>query len=225
MTTTVATVVTDVKDRLLIGTSTGEPDDTMLKRWVISSAKWAIGQLQPPKETTVSVTSGPSASHTADIVYFVANGHEMLLDSEWSKQGSTIKLHSHAAKPSDTLTIWSFTDPDIASDVTTFDTTCIFGTDWLEELITVMACMQAEQRRAFLAASADAGGHASSQRVLQDERNQLLAPYKQVRDEWLGMMGQRLAARAQFGDTALRTSPYSKFKNRSSKRNPLTGVG
>ena len=69
MATTVADVVTDLKDRLIVTTASSEPSDAALGRWVLASAKYAIGALQPPQESVVTATSGPSLSLTADIVY------------------------------------------------------------------------------------------------------------------------------------------------------------
>ena len=225
MATTVATVVTDVKDRMLVTAASSEPTDGMIGNWIRSAAKYAIGALQPPMETTVSVTSGPQASLTADQVYYVANDYEILLPVEWAKQGATIQLQPQAAASGDTIQVWYFLDPNITSATTEFDTTCIFGADWLEEAITLMACQQVEMRRSMVAPSADGTGHAAMIRVLQDERERLLTPYRRTRDTWVAEMDGRLQMRASLGNPAFRQSPYNKFRNRSMKTNRMTGIG
>ena len=224
MSTVVATVVTDIQNRLKVGSTTPEPDATMLGNWVRSAAKYCIGQCQPVKETTVTVTSGPQAALIADDVYYVANGHEMLLPSEWSKQGNAVVMQRQAARARDTLTVWYFLDPDITSATTTFDTTCIFGTDWLEEVITVMAMQQVEARLSNLAGSVDGQGHAAMYRVMQDERERLLAPHRDTRNQWFSRMDNRVMVRAQMGNLPYRESAYSRFKNRSAYGSDLTGV-
>lgn len=224
MATTVATVVADIRDRLKVGATAPEPTDAMLGNWVRSAAKYVIGQCQPVKETTVTVTSGPQAALVASEVYYVANGFEMLLPTEWAKQGSALVLQKQAAKARDTLTVWYSQTPDITAITTSFDTSCVFGPDWLEEVITVMAMQQVEARVSNISGSLDGNGHAQMYRVLQDEREKLIAPYRDVRNQFFGRMEQRVMARAQMGGMPYRESPYAKFKNRSGRVNRLTGI-
>lgn len=225
MATTVATVVADLKDRLIVTAASSEPTDVMLGNWVRASARYTFGALQPPTETTLTVTSGPQAALTADMVFYVANDYELLLPSEWSKQGAKIRVQPQAAETGDTLTVWYYAMPTIEAATTSFDTSCIFGDDWLEEVITMMAAVQVELRRSFVAPSADGQGHASMTRVLQDERERLLEPYRRVRNEWVRDMESRVQARVGFGDAQFRTSPHNKFRNRGRVINPGTGIG
>lgn len=224
MSTVVADVVTDLKDRLIVTSASSEPGDAVLGRWVLASAKYAIGALQPPKESVVTATSGPSLSLTADIVYYVAVEEELLLPVEWAKQGNTIQLQPQAAATGQKATAWHFTAPTLSSATTTFDTTCIFGPDWLEEVITMMTGVMVELRRSFTAPSADGTGHASMMRVLQDERDRLLQPYVRVRNAWAAEMDGRLQARANIGDRPFSKSAYSAFRNGSRWSNKATGV-
>ena len=225
MATTVATVVADLKDRLIVTAASSEPTDAMLGNWVRASARYTFGALQPPTETTLTVTSGPQAALTADMVFYVANDYELLLPSEWSKQGAKVRLQPQAAETGDTLTVWYYAMPTIEAATASFDTSCIFGDDWLEEVITMMAAVQVELRRSFVAPSADGQGHASMIRVLQDERERLLTPYRRTRDTWVAEMDGRLQMRASLGNPAFRQSPYNKFRNRSMKTNRMTGIG
>lgn len=224
MSTVVADVVTDLKDRLIVTSASSEPGDAVLGRWVLASAKYAIGALQPPKESVVTVTSVPSLSLTADIVYYVAVEEELLLPVEWAKQGNTIQLQPQAAATGQKATVWHFTAPTLSSATTTFDTTCIFGPDWLEEVITMMTGVMVELRRSFTAPSADGTGHASMMRVLQDERDRLLQPYVRARNAWAAEMDGRLQARANIGDRPFSKSAYSAFRNGSRWSNKATGV-
>lgn len=224
MSTVVADVVADLKDRLIVTAASSEPNDAALGRWVLASAKYAIGALQPPKESVVTVTSGPSLSLTADIVYYVAVEEELLLPVEWAKQGNTIQLQPQAAATGQKATVWHFTAPTLSSATTSFDTTCIFGPDWLEEVITMMAGVMVELRRSFAAPSADGTGHASMMRVLQDERDRLLQPYVRARNAWAAEMDGRLQARANIGDRPFSKSAYSAFRNGSRLLNKATGV-
>lgn len=225
MTTTVATVVADLKDRLIVTTAASEPNDAALGRWVLASAKYAIGALQPPTESVVPISAGPKLSLTADIVYYVAVEEEMLLPVEWAKQGNTIQLQPQAAPLGKVnATAWHFSAPALTSGTTTFDTTCIFGPDWLEEVITMMTGVMVELRRSFTAPSADGTGHASMMRVLQDERDRLLQPYVRVRNAWAAEMDGRLQARANIGDRPFSKSAYSAFRNGSRWSNKATGV-
>lgn len=224
MSTVVADVVTDLKDRLIVTSASSEPSDAVLGRWVLASAKYAIGALQPPKESVVTVTSVPSLSLTADIVYYVAVESELLLPVEWAKQGNTIQLQPQAATIGQKATVWHFTAPTLSSATTSFDTTCIFGPDWLEEVITMMTGVMVELRRSFTAPSADGTGHASMMRVLQDERDRLLQPYARARNAWAAEMDGRLQARANIGDRPFSKSAYSAFRNGSRWSNKATGV-
>ena len=225
MSTVVADVVTDLKDRLIVTAASSEPNDAALGRWVLASAKYAIGALQPPKESVVSIAVGPKLSLTADIVYYVAVEEELLLPVEWAKQGNEVRLQPQAAPLGRTkATVWHFTAPTLSSATTSFDTTCIFGPDWLEEVITMMTGVMVELRRSFTAPSADGTGHASMMRVLQDERDRLLQPYVRARNAWAAEMDGRLQARANIGDRPFSKSAYSAFHNGSRWSNKATGV-
>lgn len=223
MATLVADVVADVKHRLIIGTAATEPSDAYLGNWTRSAAKCAIGALQPPTLTTATVAAGPAVTVTADQVYYVAMRDKLLLPSEWEFQDTKVQLQRQVADTGDTATVWLFAGPVITSATTSIDTTCIFGTDWLEEVITLMVMEMVEVRRSQTSASGSDDKHISTARVLQDARDRLLKPYQEIRQGWVETMERRLQARAVMGDGAFRKSPWGNTRYRGRVINPNTG--
>lgn len=222
MASTVATIVSAIKDRLLIGALAQEPTDAMLTTWLRDAFKECVGDLKPIKRTSVSV-SGNTASLTADIVYYASDGIRTLYpDVEWGYDGASVYLEPGVTGGGG-LTLWYYVAPDFTG--ATIDTTCIFGTDWLEELATVMAGAQAYQRLAGVAPSQSESLAAAAQRVDWNDRIDRLYKWKKAEiDGWMQRMEMGYQRRAQLGDLPRRQTPYGRFQNDSSISNALTGA-
>jgi hypothetical protein len=223
MTSTLAELREDIKQRLLIGTTSQESDDMDIDNWLRDAFKFAIGVVPPVDETTVSVTSTPpTATLVADEVYYVANGPRILIAGEWEKQGGTLKFRRPAAQSGDTVQAWYFLDPDITSSTTSVDTSCTFGTDWLESVVIKMVMQEVEVRASNTAVSASAADHAGMVRVFQEQWLALLAPYQQRWAAWEARMERRLQQRLTFSDLPAKEHSAAGWRNRSRKI-PITG--
>ncbi len=215
MSSLVTDLVQDVRDRLILGASTQEPTDAMITTWVLSAFKSLIGTLPPVHEVVATVDADRQAAVTADQVFYVANGPHLLFASEWNKQNSMLIFQPSSVKDADVITAWCFLDPDITSDSTTVNTTCIFGTDWLESLAVLHAASRAMGRMANIAGEGDAAGYASWARVLDEEFKEMFTLYQNRWQGWNADMQQRIVDRARFGEAPPKQAPRANFVNKS----------
>ncbi len=215
MSSVITDLVTDVQDRLLLSTTGGQPSTDMLTRWILSAFKMLIGALPPIHEVVATVNADRQATVTADQVFYVANGPHLLFASEWNKQTSTLIFQPSSVKDGDDITAWCFIDPNITSDTTSVNTTCIFGTDWLEALVLLYASARAYGRMANVAGEGDAAGYAAAERVKDEEFQQQFTLYQNRWQGWNADMQQRIADRARFGEAPPRQAPRANFINKS----------
>lgn len=219
-------MATNIKNRLIVGATTQEPTTAMIELWLREAYKYAMGVIPCVKETTVAVATGHSVTLDADEVYYVSVGWQPLLPSEWQKQGDTLKLSPAAAAIGDTVQVWYYLKPviDTASTLT-IDSSCIFGPDWLEEVVMQFVEGMIETRMANTAGSADASGHAGMMRSFQEEWKALLTPQQVRFNEWKQARENAILARINFGDRQLKESPHAAFRNRSRIVHRNAGVG
>lgn len=229
MAVTVATLLTDVKDRLIAGSTGGEASDTMISRWIRMGYQEAIGQLSVVRETSVVVSgtdgerSGSLVTGT-DRVHYVKARFAMLYPNEWRKEGDTLLVDPSACGNGDAVTVWY--TPAIAIDIastTTIDTDSIFGDDWLSEIAVAHAIMQVYQRYGGLSIT-EGGGDAqiSNYRVLQQERGALYEGKRNALMVWHQERQEEWKFRPSTGDLAMQDHAYAHFDNASAIVNPLT---
>ena len=223
MATDISAAAVDIMDRLLIGGTAQEPTEAMLATWLRAAFKEQIGNLKPVVRAVLPVTRW-EADLVADQVFYVSDGLRTLFrDIEWGDDGQKVYLDT-SINP-DQITAWYFTDPGITASTDSVNTSCIFGGDWLEEIAKTMAMAQAYERIAGTAADQNEAQAASMLRVEWADKVERMYKWKRGEwDNWQSRMEQGMQRRAAMGDLPVRSTPYSNFVNKSSLRNPLTGV-
>ena len=221
----------DCKARLLTDATSAQPSDAQIVLWCIRAFKDLIGIVPPVTETTATVsTTAFTATVTADQIFFVATKSNLLLPSEWAKQTTTLHFKPGSVVKGDTVTYWRFnaalgSGPGVITDSsTTVDTSCIFGTDWLEEPATVLTVMQVMSRLAGVSTSGDGPNFMASYRVYQDEREKIIKNLQATWDRWYQSMVMAQNARISVGDLPLRESPGAGLRNESMIVNRLVAV-
>lgn len=230
MTTTLTTMRTRAKTRLNAASTSAEPDDATWLLWCIDAFKTCMGVVPPVTEATATVSSSAfSATVVADQVFFVAYKSDLLLPSEWSKSSTTLHFKPGSVDLGGTITYWRFnsaidnSSAALTDSSTSVNTTCIFGTDWLEPPATLMVMQRYFERMSSVNPSGDGPDYMATFRVYQDERDRILKPYVDTWNRWYGQMQAALQARVSLGDLPQREHAVHQFVNNSGIRNDLVG--
>jgi hypothetical protein len=228
MTTTVATVATEVQRRLRISTPGGsEPATATVADYIRLGFKHLIGLLPPIQETntTLSISTGEvlSASVTANRVFFVSTDEKLLVPGqEWNKSGNTLYFHRSVGNSADRISVWHTALFTIVTGTeATVNTTCIFGLDWLEELATLYAEMLALGELARNSGSASGPQHGAQYRAVEATYQEAFKQAKSLYEQWYAEKRDALQLRLASGDTPMVPNRLSALINRSEIR----GIG
>jgi hypothetical protein len=225
MASTVATVATNVKTRLGVGTggavgSSSEPTDSVVQGWVRDAFKQIIGSLNPILVTSDTIASRALTLATDRIFYVEVNQTPLVRGSEYGASPTALSFRDPALN-GETATIYYYAAIDCTGS--TIDTSCIFGDDWLENLATIMASQTVCLRLSNNANSQGPQDFASKFRVLEQDRQEQYQWHKSQRDEQMALFQQWQQARLQFGKRPLPESAMAGFRNRSRLINSLEG--
>lgn len=206
MTTTIATMSAAVESRLGVTAGSGnEPTDAQVKVYCNNAFQNLVGKLPPVVMGTGTITSRALTITTDRVFFVVANNFGILLPGvEWIRTTTGIRVIP-AVLNGETVNYWHFSTligngpAAISSASTTVNTTCIFGTDWLEELATVQAMMDVCAQLMNTAPSQSGADFGAMYRTFQDQYNQLFAQHSQLWQQWYAEKQQELNDRRMFG--------------------------
>lgn len=225
MTSTVATMATEVQRRLRIGTPGGsEPATATVADYIRLAFKHLIGILPPVVETntTLAISTGEvlTAAVTANRVFFVATFDKLLVPGqEWNKSGNTLYFHRSVGNSGDPISVWHTALFTIVTGTeATVNTTCIFGLDWLEELATLYAEMLALGELARNSGSASGPQHGAQYRATEQTYNLTFTQAKSIYEQWYAEKRDALGLRLASGDTPMVPNRLASLVNRSEIR-------
>jgi hypothetical protein len=226
MTSTIATLATEVENRLNMTRAGAEPTVAMLSDFLRLSFKDVIGVLHPIQHTTLTLGNAYSAALVHDKLYAVHASGVPLFTWEYSKSGDNVTVLSTAADRGETIQVWYYVAPTITTgSTTTVDTSCIFGDDWLEELAVIKASMEACLRQSALSASNSPTDYTVLYRTLGEQYDRVFAAhmtqFQMQKQDFQDERGQR----RDNGPDPVRYSGHVGFRNNSRKTNWATGAG
>jgi hypothetical protein len=179
--------------------------------------------LQPIFKASSTAITSDAVALTADrILYVMVDGLILLEGEEWhhGSSGATgIPRRYHGLTP----TVYYCKTPDLTA--ATIESTCIFGTDWLEGLVGLSTEVLMLERLSQTSASQGDDKQASMSRVMEQRRQVMEASMRQTRDMWVGNMETLLQRRLALGPRVRRESAWSGYKNEAHSENALTGTG
>jgi hypothetical protein len=226
MTSTIATLATEVENRLNMTHAGAEPTVAMLSDFLRLSFKDVMGVLPPVVHTTLTLGNAYSAALTHDRLFFVSASGVPLFPWEFSSSGANVQVQSTAADRAETIQVWYYVAPTITTgSTTTVETSCIFGDDWLEELAVIKASMEACLRQSALSASNSPTDYTVLYRTLGEQYDRIFAAHRATWDQWFGQKNMELQARSMNGPDPVRYSGHVGFRNNSRKTNWATGAG
>lgn len=230
-----ASVLTDlrdeVKDRINIGTGGAQPSDPQLLGFVTNAVKGLVGELPPVFEITDPLGSDLSMTiANSQRILFVQTAEYTLFDSEWMREADLpgIQLLGYAtARPNDKITAFYTKDHSNASELGAgtpqVETSCIFGVDWLEELILSDATISALR---YMTKRHGSGGGSVMGALLRVELDNRKERYQRLRDVWNGWneeMRTKQQERAAFAPPIRRNPLAGRLSPRGKRISRLTG--
>ena len=225
MTSTIATMATNIKNRLNVGTggavgTSAEPTDSVVQGWVRDAFKQLMGDLTPIAQTTASIAAGAATLANDRVFYVEVNQTPLLRGSEYGQTPTGLSFRDPALD-GETATIFYIDYPDVSG--ATVDTSCIFGPDWLEELATIKAAQEVCSRLANNSASQSPTDYAALYRTLGEQFNRLYTWHRKQLDDQLNLFNVWQQQRLQFGKRPLPESAYAGMTNLSKVSNDLLG--
>lgn len=226
MTSTIATLATEVENRLNLTHSGAEPSVALLSDFLRLAFKDVIGVLPPVLHTTLTLGNDYSAALTHDRLWFVSASGVPLFPWEFETSGANVVVQNTAAERDDTIQVWYSVAPTITTGSTaTVDTSCIFGDDWLEELAVKKASMEAAMRLSGVSPSNSGPDYLVLHRTLGEDYDRAFAAHRAEWDRWERQKNMQLQARQMNGPDPVRYSGHVGFRNSSRRRSWLTGAG
>jgi hypothetical protein len=226
MTSTIATLATEVENRLNLTHDGAEPTVAMLSDFLRLAFKDIIGVLPLVQHTTLTVGNAYSAALTHDRLWFVSASGIPLFPWEFQTSGANVVVQSTAAERGDTIQVWYSLAPSITTgSEATVDTDCIFGNDWLEELAVIKAAMEAAMRLSGVSPSNSGPDYGVLFRTLGEQYDRIFAAHRAEWDRWERTKNMELQARQMNGPEPRRYSRHVGFINNSSKGVWVTGAG
>ncbi len=178
MTTTISVSAAAIKDRLIIGATSQEPTTAHLSTWLRDGFKHIAGILPPVVKGSFIVVSGTEWHTVAlpnDGIWSVMHGTDYMIPGEYGVTPSGLNIdRGTGINAGEYVTVYYTKQIPITSTTTTVDTTCEFGTDWLEEVAMRYAIARAYERLAGTAPSQDGDAMAGRYRMAEESYQQAL---------------------------------------------------
>lgn len=227
MATTVATAVSTVKERLLVdnASQTAPPSDSMIEGYIRDAFRYMFGTLHPVFREQVTLDSSLSAALTTPgQIMYVSVNRTLLFPNEWTMGDDELLVEGHnIANNGDEAEVWMTRLPSLSGS--TIESSCIFGTDWLEPPALIWAEMLVFQRLSNTSNSATGQYSLTQYRVREETLDKMINQYRATRAEFIATMDNRLNVRAMMGRPAMRDNSLHNGWGRSGTRAraPMTG--
>lgn len=233
MSSSISEIVENMADRLklhnwndssLEGFYEDEPTMSQLEKFAVLAFKQALAEMPPVHHGQFTVDENLLVE-VPDLlqVLYVQSERDILIDTEYTEWNEGIRIYSYqVAKPGESVRVWYTgivaleTDPEQS-----FDTSCIFGQDWLDEYILEIAVRSAVQHMINISGTSGATQYGSMYRVSQDQTQALHQRLMMDVNRWHESKKEAKNARMAIRPP-LRRSPLAGFRNRSSIRNRIT---
>lgn len=229
----IAEIVEHMADRLklhnwndssLEGFYEDEPTMSQLEKFAIQAFKQALAEIPPVQQGEFLIDENLFVE-IPDLIQlqYVQSERDLLIDTEYTQWNEGLRIYSYqVAKPGEKLFVWYTAVVGLESDPEkSFDTSCIFGKDWLDEYILEMAIRSAVQHMINISGTSGATQYGSMYRVSQDQTQALHQRLMLEVARWHESKKEAKNARMAIRPP-LRRSPVAGFRNRSSIRNRIT---
>jgi hypothetical protein len=225
MTTVIADARVELQARHRLGTHGSAPSAGQIDGWLRDAFKLLIAAVPPILKGGITLDDQRVGSLPEDAlsVLFVASQHKLLQDTEWDEMGDYIWVGRGSAAPDSTVTVWYIKNFQIDDTTADVDTTDIFAQDRLQEPALVLAGQQIQLRLSASSASRGGGKNAQMYRVMQQERDTLVALLKVLPDGWMQRRLMKQKAQLALGTLPPADNPLRGLVNLSRSPNLLTG--